>query len=87
MLRCREVAERASLLIDDELGPWQRFSMKLHLAMCRGCRAFIAQMRITRDLTRITSMPEDQHIGPEIEAALARRRSQSVGKDHEPERV
>lgn len=81
MLRCREVAERASLLIDDELGSWQRFNMRLHLTLCRGCRAFIAQMRIAHDLARMTSLPEGQDIGLKIEATLARRRSQSVGKD------
>lgn len=80
MFRCSEVAERASLLIDGELGPWQRFNMKLHLAMCRGCRVFIEQMRITRDLTRAAVASEDQHIGPEIEAALALRRARSIGK-------
>lgn len=80
MFRCSEVAERASLLVDGDLGPWQRFNMKLHLAMCRGCRAFIAQIRITRDLTHMTGVAEGQHISPQIEAALAQRRSRSIGK-------
>lgn len=81
MFRCSEVAERASLLVDGDLGPWQRFNMKLHLAMCRGCRVFVAQMRITRDLTHMAIAPEDQHISPEIEAALAQRRLRSIGKN------
>lgn len=80
MFRCKDVAERASLLIDGELGTWQRFNMKLHLVMCRGCRAFVEQMRITRDLTRRANEPEGQHIGPQIEAALARRRSRPHGE-------
>ncbi|WP_244435491.1 zf-HC2 domain-containing protein [Martelella sp. AD-3] len=80
MLRCSEVAERASLLIDGELGPWQRFNMKLHLAMCSGCRAFVAQMRITRDLTRMASGSEERHIDPEIQAALAQKRPGRVGR-------
>nr|WP_272213048.1 zf-HC2 domain-containing protein [Marinicella sp. W31]MDC2878988.1 zf-HC2 domain-containing protein [Marinicella sp. W31] len=79
MLRCNEVAERASLLIDGELGPWQRLNIKLHLAMCRGCRVFVAQMRITCDLTRMASGSEEQHIDPEIQAALARRRPRPIG--------
>ncbi|WP_180899079.1 anti-sigma factor family protein [Martelella soudanensis] len=80
MLRCSEVAQRASLLIDGELGPLQRLNIKLHLAMCRGCRAFVAQMRITRDLTRTASGSEEQHIDPEIQAALAQRRPRPVGR-------
>lgn len=80
MFRCSEVAERASRLIDGELGPWQRLNMRLHLAMCRGCRAFIEQMRITRDLTRMAGEPDDLPIRPEIEAALALRQSRPHGK-------
>lgn len=51
MLSCKEVAERASALIDGELGPWDALQMRMHLAMCRGCNRFIGQMRQTRDLT------------------------------------
>ena len=80
MLKCREVAARASRLIDGELGPWQRLRMELHLAMCRGCRYFVEQMKRTRDLTRMTVSPEDQEMSAEIEAALAQRRSRSTGR-------
>ncbi|SNT35107.1 zf-HC2 domain-containing protein [Antarctobacter heliothermus] len=51
MLSCKEVATRASALIDGELGMWDSFQMRLHLAMCKGCERFIGQMRTTRDLT------------------------------------
>ncbi|MDH4411936.1 MAG: zf-HC2 domain-containing protein [Rhizobium sp.] len=73
MFRCSEVAERASLLTDGELGFWPALNMKLHLAMCRGCRAFIEQMRVTRDLTAMAGLAEDPVPGDEIKAALARR--------------
>ncbi len=51
MLSCKEVATRASALIDGELSTWQALQMRLHLAMCKGCEQFIGQMRTTRDLT------------------------------------
>ena len=51
MLRCREIAERASDLIDGRLGHWERLQFRLHLAMCVGCRRFVGQMRTVRDLT------------------------------------
>ncbi|MEI4264138.1 zf-HC2 domain-containing protein [Roseovarius sp. D0-M9] len=60
MLSCKEVASRASALIDGELSTWQTFQMRLHLAMCKGCERFIGQMRTTRDLTE--SLPaSDAH--------------------------
>jgi predicted anti-sigma-YlaC factor YlaD len=76
MFRCSEVAERASLLIDGELGLWPRLNIRLHLAMCRGCRAFVEQLRITRDLAVLAGAAEDPP-SAEIQAALARRRIQS----------
>jgi predicted anti-sigma-YlaC factor YlaD len=78
MFRCSEVAQRASLLIDNELGLWPRLNIKLHLAMCRGCRAFVEQMRITSDLTAQAGASGDFVApGEEIRAALARRHRQS----------
>lgn len=59
MLSCKEVAERASALIDGELGLFDRLQMRLHLAMCKGCDAFIDQMRATTDLTRSATAQDD----------------------------
>lgn len=52
MLSCKEVSERASALIDGELGLFDLLQMRLHLAMCKGCDAFVRQMRTTRELTK-----------------------------------
>lgn len=52
MLSCKEVAERASALIDGELSAWERLRIRLHLAMCNGCSHFVAQMRMTDRLVR-----------------------------------
>ena len=51
MLRCRDVARRASALIDGDLSSWDAFQMRMHLAICRGCSAFVAQMRVTATLS------------------------------------
>ncbi|MCC8934033.1 zf-HC2 domain-containing protein [Rhizobium sp. 'Codium 1'] len=82
MFRCSEVADRASRLIDGELGFWPLLNMRLHLAMCRGCRAFIQQMRTTCDLTQIAGAMQDVAVhepayAEDIQEALARRRARS----------
>jgi anti-sigma factor RsiW len=59
MLRCKEVAERASALIDGELGLFDAIQVRLHLAMCKGCNAFIRQMRQTRALAKAAALVED----------------------------
>lgn len=51
MLSCKEVADRASALIDGELSGWEALRMRLHLAMCKGCSRFIDQIRVTDQLT------------------------------------
>lgn len=50
MLSCKDVAERATAIVDGELGAWETLQVRLHLAMCKGCSAFIGQMRTTRKL-------------------------------------
>ncbi len=60
MLSCKEVATRASALIDGELSTWQALQMRLHLAMCKGCERFIGQMRTTRDLTESLPVTDAQ---------------------------
>jgi hypothetical protein len=58
MLSCKDVATRASALIDGELGAWTALQIRLHLAMCKGCDRFISQMRITRDLAAAAEQAE-----------------------------
>ncbi|MBW6507232.1 MAG: zf-HC2 domain-containing protein [Rhodobacteraceae bacterium] len=61
MLSCKEVAQRASAMIDGELGAWDTLQMRMHLAMCKGCERFIGQVRVTRDLTKAAGEAEDLH--------------------------
>ncbi|PKP70682.1 MAG: anti-sigma factor [Alphaproteobacteria bacterium HGW-Alphaproteobacteria-4] len=61
MLSCKEVAQRASAMIDGELGAWDTLQMRMHMAMCKGCERFIGQMRITRDLTEAVDEAEELH--------------------------
>lgn len=80
MFRCDEVANRASLIVDGELGFWPRLEIRLHLVMCRGCRAFVDHMRQTRDLTSMAGSMQDPPPGDEVMAALAQRRLRSGAK-------
>lgn len=48
MLTCREVSQQASEYLDGNL-PWhRRVGLRVHLFMCRHCRAFIHNMEQTR---------------------------------------
>ena len=50
MLRCSEVAERATLYLECDMPRMARWAMRLHLLMCRHCRRFVHQLRSSADL-------------------------------------
>lgn len=45
MLMCRGLAVIASDYVDGELSASARFSVRMHLLMCRHCRAFVSSLR------------------------------------------
>jgi anti-sigma factor ChrR (cupin superfamily) len=45
MLTCKEVSTAIAADRLERAGLWHRFQIRLHLAMCRHCRRFEAQMR------------------------------------------
>ncbi|MCA1775590.1 MAG: zf-HC2 domain-containing protein [Loktanella sp.] len=60
MMSCKEVADRASAVIDGELSGWEMVQMRLHLAMCRGCRHFLGQIRAVDQLaSSVTELPPE----------------------------
>lgn len=50
MLRCRDLTEDASRLLDQDLPLPRRLRLRLHLALCSMCRTYMDQMRKTRAL-------------------------------------
>lgn len=50
MLRCRDVTERASELLDGDLSLRGRLVLRFHLALCGMCRTYLDQLRKTRGL-------------------------------------
>jgi hypothetical protein len=67
MLKCRDVSEMASDYIDSGLTLRARLGMRLHLAMCDMCRAYLDQLRKTTRLLGRGTLPA---AAPEIEARL-----------------
>jgi len=48
MLKCKEVTHLLSEAQDRELSLPQRLQLKMHLAMCTGCRNYKGQMAFLR---------------------------------------
>lgn len=49
MLRCKEATHLISEQQDRQLAAGERLQLRMHLAMCSGCRNFRAQMNFLRD--------------------------------------
>lgn len=85
MLSCKDVSHRADALLDGELGPWEALKMRMHLAICEGCRRFVKQLRQTRDLIRKSAGAKaDDPPQAMIETLFARAEAQSDGPTADP---
>lgn len=76
MLSCKELVAHSSDYLDGQLSLRERFNVRTHLALCRHCRRFIRQMKVTQGVLR--KLP-DAAI-PELDALaerLARQRESS----------
>ncbi|HQV80289.1 MAG: zf-HC2 domain-containing protein [Moraxellaceae bacterium] len=48
MLKCRDVLVQADAYLADELTSWQRVSFRVHLGLCRHCRRYLKNLRLTQ---------------------------------------
>lgn len=67
MLTCKELVALSSDLLDSQLGLREKLAVRRHLLLCRHCRRFIRQMRLTQATVR--HLPEGQ--GPELDRLAA----------------
>jgi len=77
VLRCRDVPDLATALMEGGLPLRTRLGLRVHLAMCSMCRAYLDQLRKTRAL--LARRPLAPPSAAEEEALLAR----ITGKPHD----
>jgi predicted anti-sigma-YlaC factor YlaD len=53
LLRCRDLTEDASRLMEGDIALPRRLRLRLHLALCSMCRTYMDQMRKTRALVAL----------------------------------
>ena len=62
MLKCKEITDLASDYIDKNLDWKNRFSMKMHLFLCKHCSRFMQNFKTT---IQVASNIEQQPLSPE----------------------
>ena len=58
MLSCKEVTRLVSDGLDRKLGFGERVALRLHFAVCRGCRNFNRQVMFLREAVKQLGDPE-----------------------------
>ncbi len=58
-LVCRDAAEMMTDYTEGRLGVTRWVSLRWHLKICPMCRAFLAQLRATREIVGKTELPAD----------------------------
>jgi predicted anti-sigma-YlaC factor YlaD len=78
MLTCAEVTELVTSYLEGQMAWRRRMAFRLHLGMCKHCRAYLRQMKSTvKVLGRVPADP----IPPELRDDLARRLAAMRKKD------
>ncbi|SDH37227.1 anti-sigma factor family protein [Pseudomonas panipatensis] len=68
MLTCKQLVALSSDLLDSQLSLREKLAVRRHLLVCRNCRRFLKQMRLTRATLRL--LPEAP--SPELDLLAAR---------------
>jgi anti-sigma factor RsiW len=66
-LSCQELVELVTDYLEGVLPAAERERFDAHLAICKGCRRYVEQMRVT---LRVTGELTPEALSPEAEAAL-----------------
>lgn len=77
MLKCRDVTELSTNYLEGAMSPTGRVAMRWHLMLCRNCRAFLGQVRRTRDLLGRIRQP----LAPEVEDRVMEKLTRSSNPD------
>lgn len=70
MLTCKELTELVTEYLEGRLSCSERLRFQLHLGICRNCRAYLRQMKLT--VRALGKLPEEG-IPPELREELLHR--------------
>lgn len=77
MMMCRDIAESASDYLEHKLPFRRRVSVRLHLLMCKHCRTFVEQLKVSIDSLHSLDTNEPEPISEDT-----RERLLALFRDH-----
>jgi len=58
MLKCNEVSEQASEIVDGNVKGMHKLKVQMHLMMCTHCRSFVKKIKMTKGvISKLTLEP------------------------------
>ncbi|MFT7244949.1 MAG: hypothetical protein ACI82A_002314 [Candidatus Azotimanducaceae bacterium] len=75
MLNCKDMTTEAQSFVDGELSLWKRMQVRFHLFICKYCRRYLLQLKLTIAALQQSDLLEDDSLIPtesEIDDLVAR---------------
>jgi len=58
MLKCKEISEQASEIVDGNVSGLYKLKIQMHLLMCTHCRSFVQKIKLTKQMvSQLTLTP------------------------------
>lgn len=71
MLTCKEMTELVTEYLEGRLSLADRMRFQMHIGMCKHCRAYLKQMKVT--IAALGKMPDDVAIPDDVQQDLRKR--------------
>ncbi|MDF0675529.1 MAG: zf-HC2 domain-containing protein [Nitrospira sp.] len=76
VIACHEIAQGASLYLDEQVEDERKRQIAMHLAICAGCETYVKQIATVRDvvglLPKVVEQPSDSNRLRQVFAERAR---------------
>ena len=80
MMNCDQITRSVTDFLENKLRLRDRMEFLMHIAMCRGCRAYFEQMRLT--IRGLGSLKQLAQAGPSMDAPLERFREDTKKREN-----
>jgi len=70
MLTCQQLTELVTEYLEGRMSLWRWAQFQMHLGMCKHCRAYLRQMKMT--VKTLGSLPQEA-VPPDVKAELLKR--------------
>lgn len=80
MMNCNEVTRSASAFLEHKLRLRKRLAFLMHIMMCRGCRAYVEQLKLT--ILGLRSLERAPSTSPEPPESLLGQFRDHSHRDH-----